>query len=103
MKQATMIRDFESWRGVARSLLSANIEPRELVWTDSRADESLPMFDAPPTVDDAPALKVPAKFVELARQASCHRDTSRWTLLYRTLWRLTHGEPHLLDIVVDVD
>jgi len=34
---------------------------------------------------------------------ACHRDARRWALLYRLLWRLTHGEPRLLDIGVDPD
>lgn len=32
-----------------------------------------------------------------------HRDESRWALLYRIVWRLTHGEPKLLEIPVDHD
>ena len=38
-----------------------------------------------------------------AMQVACHRDPKRWALLYRLLWRLTHGEPRLLEIVVDPD
>ena len=36
-------------------------------------------------------------------RVACHRDPKRWALLYRLLWRLTHGEPRLLEIVVDPD
>jgi uracil-DNA glycosylase len=47
--------------------------------------------------------RVPRRFMELGEAASCHSDPARWTLLYRLLWRLTHGEPHLLDVVIDPD
>ncbi len=32
-----------------------------------------------------------------------HSDARRWATLYRLLWRLTHGEPKLLEIAVDED
>ncbi len=32
-----------------------------------------------------------------------HRDSSRWSLLYRLLWRLTRDEPQLLEIAVNPD
>ena len=32
-----------------------------------------------------------------------HCDEGRWALLYRLVWRLTHGEPKLLEIAVDPD
>lgn len=46
-------------------------------------------------------FRVPKAFVTMASRVACHRDPRRWALLYRVLWRLTHGEPRLLDIVVD--
>jgi DNA polymerase len=39
----------------------------------------------------------------MGERAACVRDPERWALLYRVLWRLTHGEPRLLDVVVDRD
>ncbi len=39
----------------------------------------------------------------MAERVSCHREARRWALLYRVLWRLTHGEPRLLEIAVDPD
>jgi DNA polymerase len=46
---------------------------------------------------------VPADFVQSAKLVACHRDPQRWALLYRILWRLTHGEQELLQILVDED
>ncbi len=48
-------------------------------------------------------FRVPKIFMEMARKVACHRDPQRWAKLYRVLWRLTHGEPKLLAIIVDPD
>jgi DNA polymerase len=47
--------------------------------------------------------RVPPMFLASARTVSLHREPARWSLLYRLLWRLSHGEPHLLKITVDDD
>ena len=48
-------------------------------------------------------MRVPREFLRLATAVSCHRDPRRWDDLYRVLWRLTHGEPSLLDVATDPD
>ena len=65
------------------------------------------MFDAK---EEKPALtvpstshRVPREFVDVAGRVACHRDPQRWALLYRILFRLTHGEGHLLKVAVDPD
>ncbi|MGC4031317.1 MAG: TIGR03915 family putative DNA repair protein [Tepidisphaeraceae bacterium] len=63
-----------------------------------------PLPDPPPAYREREqSLRVPAAFLDLAKLVLCHRDTSKFALLYRTLWRLTHGEPHLLQNAVDDD
>lgn len=41
--------------------------------------------------------------MELANLIALHREPIKWTLLYRVLYRLTHGERHLLKIEIDDD
>lgn len=63
---------------------------------------TLDIFEETETV--APArrqFRVPKTFLDLAKVVTLHRDERRWALLYRLLWRLTHGEPKLLEISVD--
>ena len=55
----------------------------------------------PPSPGDGP--RVPRRFLALAGLVACHRATDRWALLYRVLWRIVHGEPHLVDVAVDPD
>jgi DNA polymerase len=112
-------RDFENWRRAARSLLVRDVEPSDIFWDDGSASggggggmPSLLMGET--FVADGPAAEqpneyppssrtVPAAFFDLARLVACHRNSDRWSLLYRIAWRLTHGERRLLDITVDDD
>ncbi|WP_456307361.1 TIGR03915 family putative DNA repair protein [Paeniroseomonas aquatica] len=44
---------------------------------------------------------MPRGFLDLAEVAIRHRDPERFALLYRLLWRLTHGEAGLLQVATD--
>jgi DNA polymerase len=46
--------------------------------------------------------RVPKRFVAIAEDAVLHRDSAH-AVAYRVLWRLTHGEPGLLDDAADPD
>ncbi len=93
------VSDFESWRAVARKLLSADVLPNEIQWDNSNTS----LFEE--TIQPAANSKitVPSGFVELAKVVALHRDEERWPLLYRALYRITHGEHDLLKIDVDDD
>ncbi|MDT0618199.1 UdgX family uracil-DNA binding protein [Salinisphaera sp. P385] len=85
--------DFAGWQAAARSQLAAGRRPESLWWTPDPTA-------ATPANPDQP-IPVPRRFMELARPASCHRASDRWALLYAVLWRLTHGERHLLQLAGD--
>jgi DNA polymerase len=51
----------------------------------------------------APVATVPRAFLDLSELAIRHRDPERFALLYRALWRLTHGEPALMRVATDPD
>ena len=102
--------DFESWRTAARSLLEGGVEPGEVLWNDGSHEMLLPISPglanrsvASPPGAVGPGASVPRAFVDAARLVACHRDPARWGLLYHVLWRLSHGERALLDVVVDED
>ena len=38
---------------------------------------------------------------DLVGLVACHRDPERWALLYRLIWRVTHGERALLEVASD--
>lgn len=92
-------RTFAGWREKARILLSADVPPGDIVW----GGESAGLF-----CDDIPAagtrrLTVPKPFLDVAELVAVHRDDRRWSVMYRVLFRLTHGEPHLLEVQSDAD
>ena len=106
--------DFEGWRTQARLLLNAEVEPARVLWQiDGASSDLFATGDeiaaqsegvaAPKTPGSAGRYSVPRKFVEMAKLVVCHSDASRFALLYRVLWRMTHGESGLLQRVTDDD
>ncbi|GAA5130059.1 TIGR03915 family putative DNA repair protein [Luteolibacter yonseiensis] len=93
-------KSFISWRDAARRMLADHVPPEEILWEAERG-----LFPAVVTNGTPPEkLKVPAAFVDLAQNVSCHNDPSRWALLYQILWRIVrNGEKHLVSIASDPD
>jgi DNA polymerase len=110
------VENFHQWRTEARRLLALEVSPPEINWN---ADASQPALfgnsprepleehqksgEADQTKQPKTAHRVPAEFLSLAETVACHRLPTRWELLYRTLWRMTHGERQVLEIVTDDD
>ncbi len=108
MQQVRIQNDFQNWRDEARKLLSAKVSPKDAIFVEGGLEHALlPGFDDQTGekhhLASEAAKWVPRKFVTLAGKVACHRDPARWPLLYRLLWRLTHGEAHLLEILSDDD
>lgn len=84
---------FADWRVQARELLRAQIPPDQVAWEDQAqpqlfgSDAGLPVIAATTAV-----ARVPAELLDELRRAACYRTPGRWNLLYRILWRVTHGE-----------
>lgn len=105
--------DFEAWRAVARGLLAERVAPEEVVWSErvggslfraAAVTASEGASDGPSTGSGQEGLGVPKRFVEAAGAVACHRDSERWGLLYRVLWRMVRGgERGLMDVEVDED
>ncbi len=91
------VTDFAGWRAAARNLLAADVPPNEVTWAAGLFDNPL---DLPP---GKPTSTVPKDFLDLAKTVAMHRDERRWDLLYRVLYRITHGERNLLKIDIDDD
>ncbi|KJV26875.1 UdgX family uracil-DNA binding protein [Luteibacter yeojuensis] len=92
--------DLAEWRGKARALLLAGIDPQHVAWGGEGlfgGDDAIP----PPLGGKPPA--VPRDFLNVANTVLAHSDPRRHAVLYRMLWRLTHGEKGLLAIATDDD
>ncbi len=105
MNQISILPNFRSWQNAARSALQSEQAPERIAWEQlvSR-NPALPLFDESDASErNGQQFYVPKQFIELAKLVALHRDEKRWALLYRMLWRLTHGEPKLLEIFIDPD
>lgn len=95
----------EAWRNGARDALLRGIAPEQLDWLEG-SDASLldaPAVSSAPVLADGDVPNVPRDFLELAATCLCHRDMQRMALLYRLLWRITHGERSVLSNPADAD
>lgn len=116
MRAVVATPDVEAWRRDARELLAEGVPPSEVVW--GAPGETGLLFARPgggpsrpgggpsPSGGDAngsSTSRVPAGFIKIAGDVILHREPGAHALLYRALWRLTHGEPHLLDDAIDDD
>lgn len=99
--------DFDQWRKVSRWLLQNGVPPSDIVW---QSEDHQPSLLKASTVDSIPESEgtnagtkpsVPRNFIELAERVACHQDEARWSILYTALWRLNHGERHLLELASD--
>lgn len=104
--------DYAGWRKQARALLCAEVEPAEVLWHIAGSSSDLFAGEVQIQPDNDLSLKqpykpaqytVPRDFLTLAEKVVCHRDEGRFSLLYRLLWRMTHGENGLLQRVTDDD
>lgn len=91
-------RTFSGWREASRRLLSANVPPQDVLWTSGPA-----LFVSEMPAAGSLKVAVPKEFVALAEVVSCHREESKWAILYRVLFRIVNGERHLLEIESDPD
>jgi DNA polymerase len=83
---------WDGWQAAARELLRAGVPPGDVRFVDGDPVVRPGASDG----GDAP-VRVPRRFVELARAVAPHRDPARWGLLYSVLWRLVHEHRDLLE------
>ncbi len=93
--------DFAEWRAVARALLAKGTAPDAVAWADPAEPRDL--LSAPETaqierIEGRGVGRVPQRFIRLAQAAICHRDPSRFALLYSLLWRLQKDRRVLFEL-----
>jgi uracil-DNA glycosylase len=104
MQTIVVDRDYDTWRTQARRLLAAGTPPEKVLWQESGDNQLLllPPSSAPSTISGQ-QIRVPKGYHDLSFDVLHHRDPQRFGVLYRLLWRVTHGERDLLEIEVDDD
>ncbi|MFO1169745.1 MAG: UdgX family uracil-DNA binding protein [Hyphomicrobiaceae bacterium] len=89
--------DLDGFRQAVRGLITAGVPPEGVLF-ETGAQPVLFAADLP---TDAPPVLLPPAATGLIGKVVCHRDPERYALLYALVWRLRHGEPHLLEIGSD--
>ena len=95
---------FEGWRSEARRLLQAGIPPHAATWNIGDADTTPDLFhgcSAPNPLHSA-TLSIPRQLLDQLEVAARFRIDNRWALLYRILWRVSHGDRSAM-LAGDVD
>lgn len=97
---------YAHWRDSARTLVSQHVPPGEVIFCEPGQAPDLFGGEAQAVAvpeSSAGQLRVPKAFLEQARPAAHNRSSERWGLLYRVLFRITHGEHDLMANAVDPD
>jgi probable DNA metabolism protein len=89
--------DLTGFRDAARALIGEAVEPERVIWSHLTDDGLL----GETRVLGGSPLMLPKSAAGLIRSVVCHSDPERYGLLYRMIWRLTHGERSLLEIASD--
>jgi uracil-DNA glycosylase len=109
VRQIEIEPTFESWQAAARTLLREGVSPDQIVWVEAMPRQAtLPGVHSPAgigsgpiTESRTPSIRVPRKFIELARRVAGDPDPGRWSLLYEVLWRLDRENRDLLKMDAD--
>ncbi len=105
MIHANFEKNFDGWRVTVRNFILNGTHPSEISWDQ----EELSFFSTFEETNIAAAplpiknLTVPPEFISLANNVSYARDSDRWDLLYRILFRLQFENSNLLKISIDSD
>ena len=96
--------DAVTWRDEARRLLASDVAPEDVVWGDGvQASLFGEASTSTSTSTRGKGARVPAEFVEKAEMACCHSSPDRFAVLYRLLWKISHGVHALLSDPLDPD
>lgn len=104
MIQIAIENNYQSWRNAARECLQKAIAPGEILWTNDKQNGLFENDSSEKSKKNGETVfKVPADFLALAETVVCFDDATRWSLLYRLLFRLVHENRNLLHIESDDD
>jgi DNA polymerase len=87
--------DLAGFREAVRVLIARGITPDSVSWSNEAA-----LF-GDTLCGNAPPVGLPRTVHALVEEVVCHRDPSRYALLFTLIWRVRHGEPKLYEIASD--
>ncbi len=90
--------DLEGFRKAARRLVAEAVPPDAVAFSCEAGGD---LFGTEAGPAEAPPLSLPRAVADAIRLVVCHSDPERYALLYRLVWRVAHGEKHLLEVASD--
>ncbi len=90
--------DLDGFRNAVRSLVGQGVPPEAVTWSITDAPG---LFGSDAEAIPAPPLALPKPVAALIPQVIPHRDSERYGLLYALIWRVCHGERHLMEVGSD--
>ena len=104
---------YDAWCTSARRYLAQDVPPHAVAWTSPR-EAQMALFATPAPSDvgllqsdgcgaSASRVRLPRALVHAMPWVAAHSDPARWDTMYRIMWRIMRGEPHLLRIAIDPD
>lgn len=100
------IDTFDDWRNSTRQLIANDIHPSYVEWNEVNTAQSS-LFNNIDQKNDGllksrtSCFSLSQNFIKFAQIVSYHSDPVKWQLLYNAVWRLTHGERHLMQLATD--
>ncbi|QKE65777.1 TIGR03915 family putative DNA repair protein [Aquipseudomonas campi] len=94
MVSARFDGSFAGWRQAARELLQQGVTADQVTWYSHDGDTDLFAAGTPCATPHlaTTAIRVPRQLLNLLESAARYRCADRWSLLYRVLWRVSHGD-----------
>lgn len=90
--------DLAGFRAAARRLIAEGVPPHAIVWT---IEDAPGLFSGAGAPEDGAPLQLPRPVTGLIPMVVQHRDAERYGLLYDLIWRVMHGERHLMEVASD--
>jgi probable DNA metabolism protein len=108
LRQVRHANTFDGWRAAARACLRQGEAPGTVTFLSAEGNQPSLFGDGPLPQTSASShaggtVALPAAFLAAAKHVAVHADADRWDLMYRIVWRMGHGEPHLLTHAADAD
>lgn len=94
--------DFETWRSLARRLLSAKVRPQQVRFLPPDREKNLLDFETKNVPEGDHKVVASRDFIDCAQRVACVSDPERYDRLYALLWRLQET-PSLMRNGVDDD
>ncbi len=90
--------DLDGFRKAVRGLVAQGVPPGAVTWS---VTDSPGLFGAEAEHASGAPLALPKAVAALIPQVIPHRDPERYGLLYALIWRVCHGERHLMEVGSD--